>query len=378
MIDSLVLKKIERIINICLSNHLAFFTYRVPNSNRIKIGVQKDLNLMTYHEFADLEGKEGFVFAPFDSNEQHPSRFIRADFSFSSDTLNESEIKTLSQYQNPIQNTEDDCSVESCEEDYFSQISEILKVLKGKELEKAILSRIQLEKGIGKAQRAALFVQLCRHYPQAFVSFVSLPGICSWMGASPELLFKSRKGKTETVALAGTLPANNSDLSAINWGNKEIEEQAFVSDYIERVFKENSIEGFERKGPYTVQAGQVVHLKTEFKIKTELSFQDKAKMISALHPTPAVCGLPKQKAFSLIKEVEIHDREYYAGYWGPLEALGDCEMYVNLRTMKITDQHLSLFVGGGITVDSIPQKEWEETQHKAQTLLSVIKSGEFI
>jgi len=377
MIDSLVLKKVERIINICLSNHLAFFTYCVPNSDKIKIGVQKDLNLMSYHEFSNLEAKEGFIFAPFDSNDRHPSWFIRADFSFTSNDLTDLDVEKLSQCQNPIQNIEDKCSVESSEKEYYSQISEFLKALERHELEKAILSRIQVEKGVKHAQRAALFVQLCQHYPQAFVSYVSLPGICSWMGASPELLFKSLKGQTETVALAGTLPANNPDLATIKWGNKEIEEQAFVSDYIDSVFKDNAIHGFERKGPFTVQAGQVVHLKTEFKTDVKLCFQDKAKMISALHPTPAVCGLPKQKAFNLIKKVESHDREYYAGYWGPLSATGDCELYVNLRTMKLADNRLSLFVGGGITVDSIPQKEWEETQHKAQTLLSVIKAGAY-
>jgi len=377
MIDALVLKRIERIINLCLSNHLAFFTYRVPDSDQIKIGVQKDLNLINFHEFAELEGKQGFVFSPFESSERHPSWFIRDDYSFSSDTLSECDIKTLSRCQNPVRDFEDACPVQSSEEDYFDQISEILRALKGNELEKAILSRIQTEEGFGEAQRANLFIQLCQHYPQAFVSFVSLPGICSWMGASPELLFKSHKGRTETVALAGTLPAGKSDIADISWGKKEIEEQAFVSDYIERVFRENSITAYERKGPYTVQAGHVVHLKTEFKTQAELSFQDKARMISALHPTPAVCGLPKQEAFDLIKKVENHDREYYAGYWGPLGANGSCELYVNLRTMKISENHLSLFVGGGITIDSIPQKEWEETQHKAQTLLSVIKAGKY-
>jgi len=378
MIDVLVLKKIERIIKLCLSNRLAFFAYRVPNSDLIKIGVQRDLNLMSCQEFADLEDQHGFVFAPFESNERHPFFIIRDDFSFSSDNLTENKIESLSRCQNPVGHSEETCPEGSTEQDYFSQISKILFALKGDELEKAILSRIQTEKGIGNTQRANLFVQLCQHYPQAFVSFVSLPGICSWMGASPELLFKSHNGKTETVALAGTLPAADSDLEDVCWGKKEIEEQAFVSDYIERVFKENSIAGLESKGPYTVQAGQVVHLKTEYRTNTELSFKEKANMISALHPTPAVCGLPKQEAFDLIKKVEIHDREYYAGFWGPLEAGGNCEMYVNLRTMKISENHLSLFVGGGITIDSIPQKEWEETQHKAQTLLSVIKASKYL
>jgi len=375
MINVSILEGMEDILNICLRNHLPFFAYRLPNSEEIIIGVQKDLGLMNVKGFNDLKGKQGFVFVPFDSNDKHPSWFIRQDIGFSSRNIREEDIQNLNRYKNDIAFKDNDVCLESSELDYYNQLSEILKALKGEDLQKAILSRIQLEKNVKAVQSSSLFLQLCQHYPKAFVSYVSLPGICSWMGASPELLLKSENRKTETVALAGTLPVLSSNLSDVKWGSKEIEEQAFVSDYIEAVFKANSIDGFERKGPFTVQAGQIAHLKTEFKIESDLSFKDKAKMIDALHPTPAVCGLPKQKALDLIKAVETHDREYYAGYWGPMEVNGDFALYVNLRTMKITENQLSLFVGGGITADSIPQKEWEETQHKAQTLLLVIKAS---
>lgn len=377
MIDAFILGKMEDILNICLSNHLPFFAYRLPNSDSIKIGVQKDTKLMKFGSFIDLQDKQGFVFAPFNSNDKHPSWFIRKDLSFSSENIKESDIQELNLCENEVQFKENKDCIEGSEFGYFSQITEILKVLKGDKLQKVVLSRIQTEKNNNKVESSSLFIQLCQHYSQAFISFVSIPGICSWMGASPELLLKSENDITETVALAGTLPILNSDISSIKWGHKEIEEQAFVSDYIETVFKTNSIEGFERNGPFTVQAGQIAHLKTEFKLEGKLCFDKKAKMISALHPTPAVCGLPKQKALDLINTIETHDREYYAGYWGPLKEDGNFELYVNLRTMKIAENKLYLFVGGGITSDSIPQKEWEETHHKAQTLLSVIKNKGF-
>ena len=375
MIEAYRLKQIEEIIEICLNNQLPFFAYCLPNSNSIKIGIQKNFVLKSFKDFSDLEGKEGFVFAPFDTGDKHASWLIRKDFSFDSQEINEDEIKTLKSCRNDNQPKEDKACIAGLERDYFSQIADVLEALKAEELDKAILSRIQNEKGHKELSKALLFIQLSQHYPQAFISFVSLPGVCSWMGASPELLLKSDKDKTETVALAGTLPILNSDLSSLVWGNKEIVEQAMVSDYIESVFKDSAIDKFEKKGPLTVKAGQVAHLKTEFIIERSLSFNDKSKMINALHPTPAVCGLPKQKALELIKAVETHDREYYAGYLGPLEANGDFALYVNLRSMKITENQLSLFVGGGITAESIPQKEWEETQHKAKTLLSVIKAA---
>ncbi|RXQ94411.1 isochorismate synthase [Ancylomarina salipaludis] len=370
MKEDFVLKKTEAVLTTCLANHLAFYAYKHPNSQHIEIGIQKDMDLLKYTDFADLDGLSGFVMAPFVSTEQHSSWFIRDDFNFSS--FGDDEIELLSQYKNTIEEKEDKTVTGSKQDEYFTQIAAFLDELKAGSLEKAILSRIQLEKGISEVKRAALFLQLCQCYPHAFVSFVSLPGICSWMGASPELLFKSQNNNSETVALAGTLPINKDHIQETEWGNKEIEEQAFVSDYIERVFRDNAICDYEKIGPYTVQAGQIVHLKTDFRTDANLSFKNKARIISALHPTPAVCGLPKTKALDLIKRVESHDREYYAGFWGPVHANGDCALYVNLRTMKLSENHLSLFVGGGITADSIPQKEWEETQHKAQTLLSVI------
>ena len=370
MKEDFAFKKIEAVLTTCLANHLAFYAYKRPNTQQIEIGIQKDLDLLKYTDFADLEGLSGFVMAPFDSNQQHPSWFIRDDFDFSS--FNDDEIERLNQYKNTIDEKEQKPIAGQKEDDYFNQIAAFLDELKAGKLKKVILSRIQLEKEISDVKRAALFLQLCQHYPQAFVSFVSLPGVCSWMGASPELLFKSQNSFSETVALAGTMPVCQGCSQEREWGSKEIEEQAFVSDYIERVFEDNAICAYEKIGPYTVQAGQVVHLKTDFKTQADLSFKDKSKIISALHPTPAVCGLPKIKALDLIKRVETHDREYYAGFWGPIHANGECALYVNLRTMKLSKNHLSLFVGGGITADSIPQKEWEETQYKAQTLLSVI------
>ncbi len=96
------------------------------------------------------------------------------------------------------------------------------------------------------------------------------------------------------------------------------------------------------------------------------------EFISALHPTPAVCGLPKERALELIYKTEMHNREYYAGYCGPINYQGKTDLFVNLRCMKILPDKLALYIGGGLTAKSDPEKEWEETVLKANTLLSVI------
>jgi len=96
--------------------------------------------------------------------------------------------------------------------------------------------------------------------------------------------------------------------------------------------------------------------------------------VAELHPTPAVCGLPKNLADDFIKENEKHDRKYYSGYLGPWKLNQEVNLFVNLRCMEITCDQFVLYAGGGITSKSIPEREWEETIQKAKTLLDVINT----
>ena len=117
-------------------------------------------------------------------------------------------------------------------------------------------------------------------------------------------------------------------------------------------------------------------MNTTFRIP-ETSVGDKlGELIKRLHPTPAVCGLSKIDAYNLIERAEIHDRRYYTGYLGPWGLDNKKQLFVNLRCAEINDKHMYLYVGGGLTGDSVPEKEWEETLQKAKTLMSVIESAE--
>ena len=89
-----------------------------------------------------------------------------------------------------------------------------------------------------------------------------------------------------------------------------------------------------------------------------------------LHPTPAVGGLPQQKAINFIRERENFDRQFYAGFFG-IETDNSARFYVNLRSMQLFKNGLVLYAGGGITAQSNPEAEWEETERKLQTLLDV-------
>ena len=91
-------------------------------------------------------------------------------------------------------------------------------------------------------------------------------------------------------------------------------------------------------------------------------------LLEKINPTPAVCGIPMQKAKQLIAALENHNRELYTGFIGPMGINNHHSLFVNLRNMKICNSHLALFLGGGIMRDSIPINEWDETENKAPNI----------
>lgn len=359
----------------CLQNNFPFFAYQLPNSGIIQIGVQTDLEVKDYQFLSDLEGDNGFVFSPFDTESSHKSWFIRADINLQASEIDSDTIQLLE--LNGIAMDEQlpaNGILESSHALYFDQVSKMISDLKQFKLEKAILSRIQVLNGMGMNCAVDSFLKLSESYDAAFVFLVSIPKVGTWIGASPETLLSSKNNAIETVALAGTQKLAGRIVDQIKWEQKEVYEQDLVSSYIEEVLKNHNVSDYIRTGPVTAQAGNVVHLKTTYLLPSGMNFNQLSNLVQDLHPTPAVCGLPKNKALKLIREIEKHDREYYAGYLGPVESNGSISLFVNLRSMKVFENQMALYVGGGITADSIPEKEWEETCLKAQTLLNVIRS----
>jgi isochorismate synthase len=224
------------------------------------------------------------------------------------------------------------------------------------------------------------FFRLCETYPQAFISIISIPGIGTWIGASPEMListFPSENGGKffRTVALAGTQSIQpNSKLTDAAWRQKEIEEQALVSRYIINCFKKIRLREYEEIGPKTVAAGNLMHLKTTYTVDMDaVNFPDLGSvMLSLLHPTSAVCGMPKVPALDFLLKHEGFDRSFFSGFLGPVNIQDETHVYVNLRCMHLLKEQAVLYAGAGVTADSDPEREWHETEIKLNTLLDVI------
>jgi isochorismate synthase len=222
----------------------------------------------------------------------------------------------------------------------------------------------------------AIFEKLCDRYPHAFVSLVSIPDVGTWIGASPEILLTLDGDALKTVALAGTqIRLADLPLEDVTWGAKEIEEQALVGDYIRHFFQQLNLANFIERDPRTVSAGNVVHLKTEFQVNMNQTGVLKLgnQILDTLHPTSAVCGMPKKEALSFILEKERYNRKFYSGFLGPVHLDGQSQLFVNLRCMQLASDRAILYVGAGITHDSVPQSEWQETVLKSQTLLAVLE-----
>ena len=165
--------------------------------------------------------------------------------------------------------------------------------------------------------------------------------------------------------MAGTQPLVDGHLPE-SWSNKNWREQQFVAYYIRQQLTALSIHPDEG-GPFTVQAGEMAHLKSLFSFaldRTDLL----GDLLERLHPTPAVCGLPKEEAYRFILREEGYDRSYYSGFVGWLDPAGKTDLYVNLRCMNIQSHALTLFAGGGILPDSVPEEEWQETKDKMETM----------
>lgn len=249
---------------------------------------------------------------------------------------------------------------EESKEEYIQNLEQIISIIKENKLPKIVYSRRKITNFDKALNLKKTFENLCNSYPNAFRYIFEKDGIC-WMGAFSELLGKYDKqtGNFQTMSLAGTLPVNE------EWSKKEIEEQKPVTDFIAQTL-EKYAENIKISETYDHISGNIKHLRTDF--SANISSENLDKIISELHPTPAVCGIPKDFCTNIIEEFEKYPRELYSGYT-KIETEKEVQYFVNLRCAKIFKNSIHAFVGGGITAESNPEKEWRETELKSQAIL---------
>lgn len=247
-------------------------------------------------------------------------------------------------------------------EEYLENLEKVIGIIKENQLPKLVYSRRKIFTDFHQIDLKESFKNLCKSYPNAFrYIFIDNKTKTSWMGAFSEVLGKFNKTthEFETMSLAGTLPITE------GWTQKEIEEQKPVSTYIQGILN-NYSENISVSRTYDHISGNIKHLRTDF--KAGINPENLDKLIRELHPTPAVCGIPKKFCKEKIEETEKYPRELYAGYI-KIETEEAVQYFVNLRCAKLYQDTVHLFVGGGITAQSSPAKEWNETELKSEAVL---------
>ncbi|MDT0645966.1 chorismate-binding protein [Zunongwangia sp. F260] len=367
---------------------LPFVAYRKPkNANfhqSTRALLQRDF---TTHKVEDYS-ESGFVFSPFnDENDAFivPSEFseeIETEYFFEEDHKN---VKKLDAPFPPNQLRK------QARVEHENLVQKGIDEIKAGRLKKVVLSRTESVQH--QLEVIGIFKNMLKKYNSAFVYLWFHPETGAWLGATPETLLQVERNKFKTMALAGTQSFHQT--THVEWGEKEKDEQQIVTDAIlENLHKFTSDSGeITPSKPYTSKAGNLLHLRTDVEGTLNPDTADLKKLISALHPTPAVCGIPKASAKKFILKNEDYDREFYTGYLGELNLKTEkkrnsnrrnqenqayasisrqTSLYVNLRCIKLDAGIANLFVGGGITEGSNPSLEWEETVNKSHTMKAVL------
>ena len=366
---------IIRIIDRMTRSNTCFALYRLPWTDEPILVLQQDAPAETMDSLEQLNGKSGFLLAPFSKPDRHPIVLIRPDrvvrdWSDIGSTL--MEFESACSWENLEEAQEasaQELSEKGLQQAYMEAFERFIVPLREQRFQKLVLSRKAEESLPAGFSPLEAFVRACNSYPRMMISLCHTPQTGTWLGSTPEIILSGHQEEWNTVALAGTMPMEG-DTMPTEWSTKNQEEQAFVSEYIRRTVKRFGTKLTE-KGPYTARAGQLVHLKTDFRFQLK-STDHLGNILQELHPTPAVCGLPKEEACTFIAENEGYDRSYYSGIIGWIDPQGDTTLYVNLRCMHLTGGKAVLYAGGGILPQSTPDTEWEETRHKMNTMHNIL------
>lgn len=355
---------------------LPFAAYKKPSETLIKAVFQSDTELHTVADFTE----SGFVFSPFD----HSLKSILIPIAKSKQLQAEFEMtQNLEIAKKKSVTSEDKKAI------HLSLVLRAMDKIKQGDLQKVVVSRSEII-SVSDGNPISIFQRLLNTYKSAFVYCWFHPKVGLWLGATPETLLTIDGNCLSTMSLAGTQKFMNTE--DVIWKDKERNEQQLVTDFIINSLKATT-DKIEVSTTKTVRAGNLLHLRTDIKAYFKPESLHFKKIIQKLHPTPAICGLPKSKAKQFILENEDYSREYYSGFLGELNFKEKnsrnsnrrnvennaytsiktvSNLYVNLRCMQLKDDQAYIYVGGGITKDSVPESEWEETVSKSQVIKSVL------
>lgn len=361
-------ERLSSLIDHLVIRRQCFALYRLPWQEELHLVLQHDMHPSILQSIQEISGRRGFVMAPFHLGDECPLLLIRPDV-----VLHGIEnILRLPVDSLPIHSAKASVTIRpDSRARYEKAFARFHSALRSGTLSKLVLSRRHIVSLPEDFSIGQTFTRACRRYPRVliYVCYTPLSGL--WLGCTPEILLSVEQGEGHSMSLAGTMPVVNG-VEPTRWDDKNFREQAYVSDYIRTCLNSHGLT-LSEEGPYTARAGEVVHLKTDFRFPLPDTHY-LGCLLADLHPTPAVCGLPKAEAYRFIHEHEALDRRYYAGFIGWTDPEGDTQLYVNLRCMELAGERKAvLYAGGGILASSTVETEWEETLHKLETIQRLLR-----
>lgn len=346
-----------------LDSGCSFALFRRPEQKDVELIVQTEGE--TYEVGTDDTQLDGFIFAPFHTTKYRPTLLIRADRKAKGwDEILQS-VEGLPHYRTRL-NQLDHFRAENAEVEssclYEERYHDVLNQIAEERFEKIVLTYCQesiTDHLLGK--EAMVFLRALDAYPNAMISLVYTPQSGRWIGCTPELLLEREQEAWHTMSLAGTCTEEDGE-----WNTKNVHEQDVVTRYVSQTLHELGAE--EHHDTFsTMQIGHLRHIRTNFDFHFE-GATDTLSVIRALHPTPAVCGLPKEASYQYIRYCERGCRNYFSGYLGPIKGNEEAHIYVNLRCAQICKEHTYYHAGGGITCLSRLYEERQEIQRKLRIL----------
>ncbi|VUX11665.1 isochorismate synthase [Dorea formicigenerans] len=242
--------------------------------------------------------------------------------------------------------------------------------IKEGKVKKVVASRKVVVHSTKKFDIVSIILNLLNSNKESFV-FAYEKNKKTFLGASPEILVQKTESIIKSYAIAGTMPKKK-HIERGKWlldDLKNNEEHKIVVDYIAGIMKKNAEEIYISRTTL-LELKNLYHLKTEVMAKNlNLSLVDWAKL---LHPTPAMCGVPKEKAMGIINDYEEHDRGLFAAPIGVIDEKGDGVFIVGIRSALIEGNTLYAYAGCGIVEQSDCREEYEEINNKLRTILEAL------
>ena len=255
------------------------------------------------------------------------------------------------------------------------RVAEAIKRVGSSKVDKVVLARDLVAESTTRIETAPILKKLAAEYPSTWTFAVD-----GLVGATPELLLRLSRGMVTSRVLAGTIPKTGNDekdlalAASLARSSKDLEEHEYavrsVADALEPFCSSTNVP----ESPFVLHLANVMHLATDVTGALIESKQrlDAFSLLQSLHPSAAVCGTPRNIAFDIITEIEGMNRGRYAGPVGWIDASGDGELGIALRSGQITDREIRIFAGCGIVAGSNPEKELEESNAKMIAMRSAL------